>query len=258
MSTTLSEVKTPVADGTTVDRPDARRRKGQITREQILSVATRLLAEHGYNGVALRQVCIEAKVNLALMSYHFGTKQQLLQEIFQRGTRYTNQHREENLARLEEAKAAGNEPSLEEILTAFVNPSLERDAKDDDPDELNFLKLSGRLATDPTPEVRQVMGGVYDVVAIRFVNLLRPACPQLSDSEFFMRLVFFYGVMLYTRADTGRVRALTDQMKIEIPASNGSRTCKLMIPFLAAGFRAPASEPADSAKPAKRPSAKRK
>lgn len=218
---------------------DARRRKGRITRDRILSVATRLFAEQGYNGVALRQVCLAAKVNLALMSYHFGTKEQLLFEIFQNGTRFTNQEREKNLFILE-SRAAHTQISLEELLRAFVGPTLKKSMAENE-DELNFLKLSGRLATDPTPEVRRVMANVYDNVAVRFVRMLRPACLHLSDGEFYLRLVFFYGTLLYTRADTGRVISLAKQMSVALPEIDGAKTCDLMIPFLAAGFRAPAT-----------------
>lgn len=238
MSTTKSE---PTDISRTADAPssDARRRKGQITRDRILAVATRLFAEQGYNGVALRQVCLEAKVNLALMSYHFGTKEQLLFEIFQHGTRFTNQEREKNLFILE-TRAAHEEISIEDLLRAFVSPTLKKSMADD-ADELNFLKLSGRLATDPTPEVRRVMANVYDNVAVRFVRMLRPTCAHLGDGEFFMRLVFFYGTLLYTRADTGRVISLARQMSVALPTIDGAKTCELMIPFLAAGFRAPAN-----------------
>ena len=238
----MSTTKIESSDASATDSApllDARRRKGRITRDRILSVATRLFAEQGYNGVALRQVCLAAKVNLALMSYHFGTKEQLLFEIFQNGTRFTNQEREKNLFILE-SRAAHTQISIEELLRAFVSPTLKKSMAENE-DELNFLKLSGRLATDPTPEVRRVMANVYDNVAVRFVRMLRPACPHLSDGEFFLRLVFFYGTLLYTRADTGRVISLAKQMRVALPEIDGAKTCDLMIPFLAAGFRAPGS-----------------
>jgi AcrR family transcriptional regulator len=217
--------------------PDARKRKGQATRERILSVGTRLLAEQGYNGVSLRQVCNGAEVNLALMSYHFGTKENLLFAIFERGTLLINEERNSNISRLE-AEAGESGPGIEQILHAFVSPTLRATAPDNE-DEMNFLKLSGRIACDPTPEVRLVISKVYDNVALRFVRLLRAACGHLNDEEFFMRLVFFYGAMLYTRADTGRVNSLAQQMKVALPVSGGAEACAFIVPFLAAGFRAP-------------------
>jgi AcrR family transcriptional regulator len=216
---------------------DARKLKGQATRERILSVGTRLLAEQGYNGVSLRQVCTEADVNLALMSYHFGTKEKLLFAIFERGTLLINEERSRNIAVLEAARAE-SAPTIEAILHAFVSPTL-RATDADNEDELNFLKLSGRIACDPTPEVRLVISKVYDNVALRFARLLRAACKHLSDEEFFMRLVFFYGAMLYTRADTGRVNSLAQQMNVALPVSGGAEACAFIVPFLAAGFQAP-------------------
>ena len=228
---------------------DARRKKGEATREKILSVATRLLAEQGYNGVSLRQVCTEAEVNLALMSYHFGTKEKLLLAIFERGTRLINEERARNIESLEESTASGATADLEAILEAFVDPTMKATSPAN-PDDLNFLRLSGRMASDPTPEVRHVISKVYDHVALRFVRLLRAACKHLDDREFFMRLVFFYGAMLYTRADTGRVNSIAEQMSVSIGPLSGIEASHLMIPFLAAGFRAPATPHATASKSA--------
>ena len=198
-----------------------------------------MFAEQGYNGVALRQVCLAAGVNLALMSYHFGTKERLLREIFERGTRFINAERSRLMVDLEDRRS-GRQPSLDEVLTAFITPTLSAPHEKSE-EELHFLKLSGRLATDPTPEVRRVMSAVYDSVAFIFVRLLRRACPHLADEEFFARLVFFYGAMLYTRAETGRVLSLAANMQIRLNGLDGGLACRYIVTFLAAGFRAPGS-----------------
>lgn len=235
----VSTVSDDVAVAVVVEEPDARKRKGQITRERILGVATRLFAEQGYNGVSLRQVCQEAEVNLALMSYHFGTKEKLLLEIFQRGTGLINAERERLIAAIEDG-IDGREPPIETVLAAFIEPTLKATTPHDE-EELHFLRLSGRLATDPTPEVRRVMASVYDTVATRFVRLLRRCCAHLDEDEFFMRLVFFYGAMLYTRADTGRVLSLAGLLKVKLAPATGEDAARMMVPFLAAGFTAPAT-----------------
>ena len=51
------------------------------TRETILQAAESLFAEHGYDGVSIRDIVSKAGVNLAAIHYHFGTKQKLYQEI---------------------------------------------------------------------------------------------------------------------------------------------------------------------------------
>ena len=53
-------------------------------RERILDSAEALFAEHGYDGVALRQIARCASVDVALASYHFGKKRDLFQAVFER------------------------------------------------------------------------------------------------------------------------------------------------------------------------------
>jgi AcrR family transcriptional regulator len=52
------------------------------TREKILRTALRLFSEQGYDGTSTKQICDAAKVNIAAITYHFGTKEALLNAIF--------------------------------------------------------------------------------------------------------------------------------------------------------------------------------
>jgi AcrR family transcriptional regulator len=214
-----------------------RQQRGASTSEGILRAALRLMAENGYNGVSLRKICIEAGVNLALLNYHFGTKAQLLLAIFQRWGAGVAHERMRLLTRLE-AQHPGGHPPMEELLHAFLVPALSLSRADLD-DELHFLRLSGRLATDPTPEVRMVIAQIHDEAALKFVRSLRNACSHLSSEEFFMRLIFLYGAMVYTRAEAGRVDSLAHKMGVELPRALVHDAGKFLIPFIAAGLRAP-------------------
>jgi AcrR family transcriptional regulator len=51
------------------------------TKEQIITVAERLFAERGFAGTTLRNVVSEAGVNLAAVSYHFGSKEELFRGL---------------------------------------------------------------------------------------------------------------------------------------------------------------------------------
>ncbi|PJJ07268.1 TetR family transcriptional regulator [Flavobacterium sp. 1] len=48
---------------------------------QILHVAERLFAEKGFDGTSIRDIAKEAKINVAMVSYYFGSKEQLLEAI---------------------------------------------------------------------------------------------------------------------------------------------------------------------------------
>lgn len=53
------------------------RAAGQATRSAILSAATRLFAEHGFNQASVRTIAAAAEVDPALVIRHFGSKESL-------------------------------------------------------------------------------------------------------------------------------------------------------------------------------------
>lgn len=54
------------------------------TKEQILLVAERLIADHGVDGVSMRQIAVEVgSGNNSAVLYHFGSKDKLVQAIFE-------------------------------------------------------------------------------------------------------------------------------------------------------------------------------
>lgn len=49
----------------------------QATKESLVQAALKLFGRFGFNGVSVRQICQEAKCNLASISYHFHGKDEL-------------------------------------------------------------------------------------------------------------------------------------------------------------------------------------
>jgi AcrR family transcriptional regulator len=49
---------------------------------QIMEAAEILFAEQGFNGTSVRDICEKAGVNLAMISYYFGSKEKLLEALF--------------------------------------------------------------------------------------------------------------------------------------------------------------------------------
>ena len=49
---------------------------------QIIEEAESLFAEKGYNGTSVREIAAKADVNVAMISYYFGSKDKLLEAIF--------------------------------------------------------------------------------------------------------------------------------------------------------------------------------
>ena len=49
---------------------------------QIMEIAETLFAEKGFNGTSVRDIAEKAHVNLAMVSYYFGSKDKLLEALF--------------------------------------------------------------------------------------------------------------------------------------------------------------------------------
>jgi len=52
-------------------------------REHILSVAEELFGEKGFDGTSVRDIAQSAGVNLAMISYYFGSKEKLLESLIE-------------------------------------------------------------------------------------------------------------------------------------------------------------------------------
>src|SRR5437868_11213573 len=49
---------------------------------QIIEAAEKLFSEKGFDGTSVRDIAEEAGVNLAMISYYFGSKEKLMEAIF--------------------------------------------------------------------------------------------------------------------------------------------------------------------------------
>jgi AcrR family transcriptional regulator len=52
-------------------------------QEQIIISAEKLFSEGGFSGTSVRDIAQEAKVNVAMISYYFGSKEKLLEAVFE-------------------------------------------------------------------------------------------------------------------------------------------------------------------------------
>src|ERR1044071_6932999 len=92
------------------------------TRSAILAAAERLYADRGFGDVTLRDIVAEANVNLAAVNYHFGSKDELIAELFVTRSRATTRERSNELNLAEERGGAG--AAIDPILRALVGPPL--------------------------------------------------------------------------------------------------------------------------------------
>ena len=147
-------------------------------RERIFLAAEKLFAERGFDGVSVRDIVQAAEVNLAAVSYYFGSKSELLLAVFRARARELNRER---LALLREAEARqGGEPPLADVLRALMGPPiLWRDPASGKDTASRFI---ARAMAEVTPDLRKILES--DVSHLRgFLAALTRALPHLSKPE---------------------------------------------------------------------------
>lgn len=209
-------------------------RQTRDSRERVVNAAERLFAERGYHAVSLRTIMSAARVSVSAAHYHFGSKKILLQAVLDRRAPQINQSRKERL--LACVGKDGNISSLEDVLEAFVSPSLEICA---DPGGQLFVRMSALIAADPSPEVQDVLQTAYDESAMLFVKLLKRACPNLKTEDLYWRLICIYGTMLYIRINNQRISRILRTRHLALNPTTVKEALHHLIPVLAAVLSLP-------------------
>ena len=199
------------------------------TKGRILDAAEKLFGMNGFDATSLRDITTAADVNLAAINYHFQSKDSLIDAIVARRIEPVNKKRFELL------EAAGPNPTVEQILTAFMAPVMQ--VKVD-----AVVPLIGRILSNPEVFVERVFHKHLAPVSQRFVEALSKALPDLPPSELLWRLHFSVGVLTHTML-WGRIFPKITNGVCDI--SDREALVDRTVRFVAAGFRAPASKGSD-------------
>src|SRR5690242_1034082 len=139
------------------------------TKAKILETAEKMFAEGGFASTSLRKVIEKAGVNIAAVHYHFGTKEDLLDELVHRKAEPVNRERLARLDRLE--REAGGKPiPAEDVLAAFFMPTA--DAATAHP---LFVKVMGRIHSEGL--MPAIVQKHFHPTAKRFLAALRRSLP---------------------------------------------------------------------------------
>ncbi|WP_413707061.1 TetR/AcrR family transcriptional regulator [Ralstonia sp. Ralssp110] len=158
------------------------------TKGRILEATELLFIEFGYEAMSLRQITARAKVNLAAVNYHFGSKEALMQSVLGRRLDPLNTRR---LALLDACEERWTKEQLtcDHVLGALFVPALQM-ARNPDTGGPAFLRLMGRVYSDTSPFVQNYLLGHYALVFDRFFEAFSRALPHLPRAELGWRLHF--------------------------------------------------------------------
>jgi AcrR family transcriptional regulator len=197
------------------------------TKERILHAAEDLFAQHGFAGTSLRQVTSRADVNIAAVNYHFGSKENLVHEVFKHRM---DEMSEKRLASL--AAAVEKDPAdMEAILLAFIQPAL---ALTLDRHGASFVRVLARAYAEKNDGLRNFLSENYGQVLREFAKAIARCLPDLSKEELYWRMDFVAGALTYAMADFGLIKRQSGVSE----KNHCEKAAQHLIKFAQAGLKA--------------------
>src|ERR1700726_3146908 len=177
-----------------------------LTRHAILDAAERLYADRGFADVTLRDIVAAANVNLAAVNYHFGSKDELIAELFVTRSLATNRER---LNELKAAEAAGGgRADIDAILRALVGPTL-RGCLGPERERSTAARFMIRASLESVPPIRRIRNREIDHLR-KFAAAMRRSLPGAGEVDLYWGLHFALAMAHQTIRDSERLAKLSE------------------------------------------------
>ena len=141
------------------------------------------MAEHGIDGVSLREILRHADANPAALNYHFNTKDGLIHSILERRGHGIRVRRLELLQTLESTK---KRPTVADLIDAMVDPLLEFLHEEGESGRC-FLRFLARLQSDRTGLIQRMEKESYPEMNQSLRRVSTTAASHLSGKELVLR-----------------------------------------------------------------------
>ena len=168
--------------------------KADKTRSDIMRAAEQLFAEKGFRAMTLRDVTREAKVNLAAVNYHFGSKEKLMLAVIRTRFEPINVERLKQLDALI-AKHAPEPVPVPAIFDAMFRP-LFQSASTETGVDYGLIQMIGRAITEPADFISTIHKELFTELSLRFIAELQRSCPHLSATAHHYRFFFAISTMI--------------------------------------------------------------
>ena len=201
------------------ERTDQRREAGQRTREGLLAATVELLAQHGPEGVTLREITDHAGANVAAVSYHFGSLKTLCDSAIEHALdRYLD-------AQMDAVAALGATAGVEDLAAAFIGPMM-RALATGGPD-LAVMRTVARVGIDP-PESWSRLTAKFQQSRQDLARKLSALLPGVDEQELAFRIRCAAGMLNWL---------VLAPISGELAAKPPEQIERWLIPVLAGAFR---------------------
>jgi len=166
---------------------DARKDRGDRTRQQLLLATRKLISERGMVDVHLREVSEAAGVNVAAVSYHFGSLSNLVNAAVRDAVDAAIGEQARRLASLQA------DAGLADVVAAWISPTVH--GLQEAPEELILLGIASRALSDTPQELREWAQEVLERTQGLLIDRLRPILSNLDEEELAFRVFCVGGIV---------------------------------------------------------------
>lgn len=188
------------------------------TAERLLRATEELLHEQGQARISLRDITERAGANVAAVSYHFRSKDALIEETFRRALDEVTERRRLQLA------ALAPDADLRDVVRTWLAPALEPSSQD--AREAELWALIARGMREEAPGLRAGVGRVSAGVDDELFALLTRHLPHLDADE----------VRVRHAATLAALSSLTVAASADAPAPPDG---ELLVDWVVAGLSGP-------------------
>lgn len=207
-------------------------RAGADTRDALLDAAEQLFAERGYEGTSLRDIAGAASQNMALSTYHFGSKERLFEAVVQRRATAIEALRLAALAKVE-VTTLSRQDAIRSLVEAYALPMIEA-CFGPSRQWRAYVRLMSQIAA--IERWRPLIREYYDPCSSRFMEKFAEALPHADRRELQDAFGLMTATMLYVCSYSNRFDNLREQSLEE--AEERSSATENFIRFAGAGFLA--------------------
>lgn len=204
------------------------------TREALILAGERLFAEHGINGVSLRQINTDAgQKNSSAAHYHFGSKQALIKAIHSYRLESVNQRRH---AWLEKLHVGGKQGDIRAIVETIVHPIVEEIHETEGGSY--YIRFLAQVVGHPKIDVSELWSKRIASGLTEVLNLLKAANPEVSETLMGQRFGLMWEQTIHALSDWEQLRILSsggEAADLVVFVSN-------LVDMIAGGLSAPVSD----------------
>ena len=204
------------------------------TREALILAGEQLFGEHGIDGVSLRQINSAAgQRNSSAAHYHFGSKEALVNAVYEYRMERVNHRR---LDRLADIEAADEPPDVHTIVATIVLPIVDEIQHSDGGS--HYIRFMAQMIGHPRVSLVELWNSRFGEGLSRVIGLLREALPDVPDTIIGQRFGLMWEQAIHALADRERLSGgeeADEMIEPDLFVSN-------LIDTVAGGLSAPISD----------------